>query len=50
LDARHIRTAADQTHDLGSAEKADHAREFLPDPEDDNRTVLEKAKDAIAGA
>lgn len=29
--------------------KADHAMRLLPDPEDDARTVLEKAKDAIAG-
>ena len=29
--------------------KADHAMELLPDPDDHNRTVLEKAKDAIAG-
>jgi hypothetical protein len=27
--------------------KADHAMQLLPDPDDDNRTVLEKAKDAI---
>lgn len=30
--------------------KADHAMELLPDPEVDNRMVLEKTKDAIAGA
>ena len=30
--------------------KADRAMELLPDPDDDSRTVLEKAKDAIAGA
>jgi hypothetical protein len=35
---------------LDLQKKTDHAREFLPDPEDDNRTVLEKAKDAIASA
>lgn len=29
--------------------KADQAMELLPDPDDDSRTVLEKAKDAIAG-
>jgi hypothetical protein len=30
--------------------KADHAMELLPDPDDDGRTVLEKAKDVIGGA
>jgi len=29
--------------------KADRALRLLPDPDDDNRTVLEKAKDVIAG-
>jgi hypothetical protein len=29
--------------------KADQAMRLLPDPDDDNRTVLEKAKDVIAG-
>jgi hypothetical protein len=29
--------------------KADRAMQLLPDPADDNRTVLEKAKDVIAG-
>jgi chromosome segregation ATPase len=29
--------------------KADRAMHLLPDPDDDTRTVLEKAKDAIAG-
>jgi hypothetical protein len=28
--------------------KADHAMRLLPDPDDDNRTVLEKAKDVIS--
>jgi hypothetical protein len=28
--------------------KADHAMRLLPDPDGDNRTVLEKAKDVIA--
>ena len=29
--------------------KADRAMRLLPDPDDDNQTVLEKAKDVIAG-
>jgi hypothetical protein len=29
--------------------KADHAMQLLPDPDDDSRTVLEKAKDVIGG-
>lgn len=29
--------------------KADRAMQLLPDPDDDTRTVLEKAKDVIAG-
>jgi hypothetical protein len=29
--------------------RADRAMRFLPDPANDNRTVLKKAKDVIAG-
>jgi hypothetical protein len=44
------RTTVLERTGLDLQKKADHAMELLPDPEDDNRTVLEKAKDAIASA